>query len=140
VDICVILDFLAVGAHGSDESSTARWFDSTPSLPLKNRTPVRPGDPRSGYRYRQLKVWAKATFRWVCVYCGTPIPAGHRQDRWDCTVAHRVPVSVRPDLACDRANVLGLAHRGCNTTAYAEEERQQPGAVWMVGPVRSENW
>ncbi len=78
---------------------------------------MRHGDPRNGHRYRQLCGWAKATFAWACVYCGRPIPRGHAQGGLGCTLAHRIPVSVAPELALSRHNVEGLAHRACNSRA-----------------------
>lgn len=104
---------------------------------------MRPGDPRTGARYRKLKRWAKSTFPWICIYCGGAIPPrlGLVQTRWDCTLAHDVPVSERPDLALLRSNVAGLAHRGCNRTAYSHEQgRYHAGQADQAGSPRSENW
>jgi hypothetical protein len=95
----------------------------------------RPGDPRSGRRYRRFRQWATEHFAWVCVYCRLPIDAEvDPQSRWYCTLAHDVAVSERPDLTLEPSNILGLAHGGCNSSAYGLERyhgiRVPELAVW----------
>ena len=77
----------------------------------------KPGRGRTSRRWRVMKAVVRS-WRNACCYCGGEIdydgdPNGPRAF----SVAHRLPVSTHPHLAEEWTNILGAAHRGCNSSA-----------------------
>lgn len=72
---------------------------------------------RSTRSFKRMRAELRSR-RLPCVYCGQPIAYdGHTNAPLSFTLAHALPVSTHPELAEAWSNVLGAAHRSCNSSA-----------------------
>lgn len=98
------------------------------TLGVKNRTPR--ADRQAGVRteFERLRKIVLQT-QTICNICGKPVDINRKPpDPLSPSVDHIIPVSVRPDLACELSN-LALTHRICN---------QQKSNKILVAEVRDE--
>lgn len=77
---------------------------------------------RTSANWRRLAAQVRAQ-RLDCCICGQAIDYTlHYNDPGAFTVAHRISVAQRPDLAEEPSNIKGAAHRGCNSSEGADRQ------------------
>lgn len=84
---------------------------------------------RSTRRFKRMAAELRAR-REPCCYCGQPIDYQlHHNHAGAFTVAHKQSVRDHPELGEDPDNIRGAAHRGCNSSAGADNDPLELGAT-----------